>query len=646
LAVATLLGVLASAHAQRDPLAFFDGVWVSVNPVGHRVIFNKVGLGQRVATLPLLGPASIRVSDGRDESELMVSGAGFNCLYAVNNVGMREMVWGLKKGSAACLKSAWFKKSASEEDDVKDEIPTDCDHLAASPDDPKRLKGVRPVPFADLKADKAVSACQAARAAHGSLQRIWLQLGRAQHKAAVDKAGDKAGDPLSLIAAEEALDEAIKRDASYAVAFVIRGEVRLLRGDNGETDKYGGAIGDLTKAIGLGLKSASVYERRGYAHLRRRQHEEAIADLSEAIRLDAKLANAHYRRSVAYTSASKWDEAIADLEKARALDASIRIDPELAECYVNRGLLRYDRGEFELAISDFSDALAINPKHHRAYNNRGRAYYYHKRDYDRAMADFSKAIGNDPRNDYAYNHLGLAYFAKKDYDRAIPNFAKAIDINPGHAEAYFNRGGAYYAKKEYERAIGDYTKAIEINPGYADAYFNRGDAYYTKKEYHRAIADFSKAIEIRPRNVHAYYRRGLAREAARHHLDAIANYGNVLRIDPSGELAGWARSALARLGPAELAQLGFSVLPLPPPHPTGVNPEGLAVTEVDSSSDAAQKIRVGDVILGIGGKQPVTSAEHLAAAVREANRLQQPAVVVRIRTGGEHRFVAITLKRL
>jgi serine protease Do len=70
------------------------------------------------------------------------------------------------------------------------------------------------------------------------------------------------------------------------------------------------------------------------------------------------------------------------------------------------------------------------------------------------------------------------------------------------------------------------------------------------------------------------------------------------------------------------------------------------VTDVNNDSDAAQKnIRVGDVILEIGGAQ-VSSADDVVAAIREAGRLKRRAVLLRIKSGNEPpRFVAIQLRR-
>lgn len=88
----------------------------------------------------------------------------------------------------------------------------------------------------------------------------------------------------------------------------------------------------------------------------------------------------------------------------------------------------------------------------------------------------------------------------------------------------------------------------------------------------------------------------------------------------------------------EAAQLGLTVAP-------SKDGGGVMITDVDAGSDAGQKgIRVGDLILEIGGFA-VTGPEDLSKAVREANKLQRKAVLMRIKSGSETRFVAVQLKR-
>jgi tetratricopeptide (TPR) repeat protein len=85
------------------------------------------------------------------------------------------------------------------------------------------------------------------------------------------------------------------------------------------------------------------------------------------------------------------------------------------------------------AINNYSEAIKINPKFVKAYNNRGIAYI-HKKQYDLAIADFSKAIELDPKNGKAYNNRAIVYSYQGETDKAIQDLQKAqslgIAVNP------------------------------------------------------------------------------------------------------------------------------------------------------------------------------------------------------------------------
>ena len=87
-------------------------------------------------------------------------------------------------------------------------------------------------------------------------------------------------------------------------------------------------------------------------------------------------------------------------------------------------------------------------------------------------------------------------------------------------------------------------------------------------------------------------------------------------------------------------QLGLTVAP-----GTGANKDGVVVTEVDNASDAAQKgIKSGDVILEVGGLS-VKNPDDLANGIKEATKLGRKAVLVRVKSGEQTRFVAVQLKK-
>jgi serine protease Do len=109
---------------------------------------------------------------------------------------------------------------------------------------------------------------------------------------------------------------------------------------------------------------------------------------------------------------------------------------------------------------------------------------------------------------------------------------------------------------------------------------------------------------------------------------------------PSGKELAKAEQSPKEPQATEMDQLGLTVAP-----GTGTNKDGVVVTNVDSDSDAAQKgIKSGDVILEVGGLN-VKTPDDIANGVKEAAKLGRKAVLMRVKSGSEMRFVAVQLKK-
>jgi tetratricopeptide (TPR) repeat protein len=215
-----------------------------------------------------------------------------------------------------------------------------------------------------------------------------------------------------------------------------------------------------------------------------------------------ELAEQYFLRGLKYVDKGEWDLAIEEYSEA------IAIDPEFVEAYYNRGNAYYDKGNLDLAISDYDKAIELDPEDPSAYFNRGMVYGF-KGNLDRAINDFDKAIELDPEDADAYYNRGLAYDIMGDLDHAIVDYDKAIELSPEDPEFYNNRGNAYDNKGYFDHAISDYDKAIELDPLAAKPYYNRAIAYYFNEDYELAINDFNKSIELEPEYVDAYFYRGL-----------------------------------------------------------------------------------------------------------------------------------------
>ena len=168
-----------------------------------------------------------------------------------------------------------------------------------------------------------------------------------------------------------------------------------------------------------------------------------------------------------------------------------------------------------------------------AFINRGNLYSIIG-NYDSALGDFTEAIALDPTNGMAYDGRCFVHNSRGENDLALADCDEAIKLDPNNALAYNNRGNAWRAKNDLDRAIGDYTDAIRLEPKYVMAYNNRGDAYGMKIDYEHAIADFSESIRLDPGNAEVFNARCWARAIAGRELQqAVADCGESLRMRPN-----------------------------------------------------------------------------------------------------------------
>lgn len=108
--------------------------------------------------------------------------------------------------------------------------------------------------------------------------------------------------------------------------------------------------------------------------------------------------------------------------------------------------------------------------------------YIVKGEYDLAVADYSKVIELKPDDTSTYLNRGLAFYNKKSYDLAIADYNKVIELNPKEPMAYLNRGESHEKMGNLQKAISDYQKATELDASneLAKAYLQRLQAEQAK----------------------------------------------------------------------------------------------------------------------------------------------------------------------
>jgi len=261
-------------------------------------------------------------------------------------------------------------------------------------------------------------------------------------------------------------------------------------------------------------------------------------------------------RGLTYFEIGEYEQAIADYDQAIALD------PEFAIAYLNRGLTYFEIGEYEQALADYDQAIVLDPEFATAYLNRGVAYT-DLGEYGQALIDLDQAIELDPTDALAYNNRGFLYYQLGEVEQAIADYDQAIELDPELIQAYPNRGAAYNSLGELEQAFADYDQAITLDPELALAYSGRGLAYTGLGEFEQAIADYNQAIELDPTDASAYVNRGIAYLIGYQNCDSTrADWEYYLELVPNAPNADAVRSQLAQFCPEELDDTDDDEAPL------------------------------------------------------------------------------------
>ena len=215
-------------------------------------------------------------------------------------------------------------------------------------------------------------------------------------------------------------DQAIKRDANYAAAYVARGQADLAKDDQAS------AATDFAQAVRLDPRNTAGWVGQGDA-LRASNPSQAIASYKQALTYNANDPDAHYGLAQTYGGQAKpdwaaaaneyqaavkarptWPEAYYYLGKAylslnRADDAKKAFrnaadqKPTFVEAHFELGNIAYNSGQRDEAIKEYDAALKVDPKYAPAWLQEGLSYEYLSRPQDAIKAyKQAYATSSDP----------------------------------------------------------------------------------------------------------------------------------------------------------------------------------------------------------------------------------------------------------
>ena len=218
-------------------------------------------------------------------------------------------------------------------------------------------------------------------------------------------------------------------------------------------------------AIKLNDTSAVAYDMLGLIYTQRRNYTKAIDYYNQSIELDPKFAIAYYNRGMAYRLSGNETKALTDFDRAWQMaqtDASLYflkkendealgldtgeyqgIDTNYTDALINRAVSSKYTGDLNGALADVNKAIALNDRDAVAFNTRGNIYMLFG-EYQNAISDYSNAIDIDGNYAKAYYNRALARIIVYANSAACSDLRTAAGLGFYEAEQkrqYFCRGG-------------------------------------------------------------------------------------------------------------------------------------------------------------------------------------------------------------
>lgn len=189
-------------------------------------------------------------------------------------------------------------------------------------------------------------------------------------------------------------------------------------------------------------------------------------------------------------------------EHARAVadfGRAIRIDPENALAYFERGAIHHNRGAYESAVANYDAALAIQPNFDMALQRRAQALEYVGDPWRGEIAWLDEALARDPNNvELLNNRCWTRAVNGEDLDLALADCNAAIDLDARYGAVLDSRGLVHLKRQDFPAALADYEAALALEPNNGHYLYGRGLANRGLGNQERAVADMMLAESAEP----------------------------------------------------------------------------------------------------------------------------------------------------
>lgn len=227
-------------------------------------------------------------------------------------------------------------------------------------------------------------------------------------------------------------------------------------------------------------------------HAKKKEFKTAIEYFNKALKINPNSASTYHNRGNTFREMREFDQAIIDIKKALSIK-------EESSFYNTLGCIYFETNNIEDAKVNFNTSIKLNNKNFEALINLGKLFLQNQ-DLDNAENLFLKSLALNKNDQKIYNDIAVIYLLKKEFKKAENILNIGINLFPNDFLINLTIGNLYSAesfeKFNFEKAYNFYQKAISIKKYDPLTYRNLGLLFKIIGDHKNAIINFKKAIQL------------------------------------------------------------------------------------------------------------------------------------------------------
>jgi tetratricopeptide (TPR) repeat protein len=228
-------------------------------------------------------------------------------------------------------------------------------------------------------------------------------------------------------------------------------------------NEYEAALENSERALLLNNQNPVAYALKAWALDYLGRYTEAEGAVQQALQLDPNNALAHaVHAQVLMDKATVGQGDIGTVERAsEASKTALALDPNMLETRRARGYVLWKTGNFAEAIEEYKAAMAINDKIANLHLALGHNYRsLPEPDYALAVQEFLQAYALNPKDPSAVYQISRTYYTIGDFSQSVQYAAQAVQADPANPLMHGNLGVMFYKNNQFPEAIEALSLAI------------------------------------------------------------------------------------------------------------------------------------------------------------------------------------------